>query len=217
MKEVATEVAYDKAYYIARAKELKQNIDELTKRERVEIIKSLRHDVISSTSIDRARALNNEEGVNVIAETYWHQFVTFPFLAMHYAFDRNNEMYKKANNFGGMAKNGLKRLGWFAVSLLATATCILPVAGCVSHLTHKVLDHLHIKKSLKYKQMADKARVELDKASAEIERFEMEEKLARQEAKRAEKEAKKAGATKKVSTKKSISGYKQSGEDEAVR
>ena len=209
-----TELKNKKDFCITHINDIQGMIDELVKKQRAEIIKALRHDVIANASIDRARAFNNEEGVNVIAETYWHQFVVFPFLAMHYAFDDNAEMYTKAPGFKNRVKNGLKRLGWFTASLIATATCILPVVGCISHLTHKALDYVHAKKSLQYKHSIDVLDQELVAAKAELKRIELLEKQAKQEARKAEKAAK---AAKKTTTAKKTTSSTKKPDDEIVK
>jgi len=158
---------YDKEYFLNKKKDLEKIIADNTQKSREQILKALKHDIIASTSIERAKRLRDENGIYVIGQTYLHQFLTFPFFAMYMAFDAE-DYYKKSPFFMDNVKTICKRLGWFAIGLVATATTVLPLAGCATHLIHKGLDHLHVKQSIKYQRKADKAAADLKYVNEEL-------------------------------------------------
>ena len=191
-----------KEYYINNKQQLESIVDALMTKQREEVMKGIKHEIIATKNTDRAVYFLEEAGVDIVDATYLQEFLTFPFTALHCAFKKNDYTYcKEPDTFGAKFLNFAKRVGWFTVGVVGCVNFILPLAGGISYLTHKVLDYHHTKKSLKYMDTIRSIEHELEVVKIKISEFERLEE---------EKQSKTKQTAKKFEEKKQLSGYKTS-------
>ena len=193
-----------KEYYIKNKQQLESMVDALMIKQREEVMKGIKHEIIATKNTDRAAYFLEEAGVDIVGATYLQEFLTFPFTALHYAFKKNDYTYcKEPDTFRAKFLNFAKRVGWFTVGVVGCVNFIFPLAGGISYITHKVLDYHHTKKSLKYMEMIRPIEHELEVAKIKISEFERLEE---------EKKSKAEQTVKKFESKKQLSGYKTNGD-----